>query len=443
MKRAACPGALALVFVSLACSLTACGGGGGGGGSSASPTLPTVLVSVDSNGTRADNDSVSPSTSSDGRYVAFVSFATNLVANDTNGANDIFVRDTVSGTTERVSENSAGGQADSASIAPSISSDGRYVAFSSDATDLVAGDTNGSRDIFLHDRQTHTTTRVSVDPSGAESDNASDFPSISSDGRYVAFQSDATNLVANDTNASTDIFVRDTQTNTTVRVSVNDSGAEGASNSFSPSISANGRYIAFHSFASNLATGDTNGFMDIFVRDTLTNTTARVSVDSHGAEGDNDSVSPSISSDGRYVAFQSDAANLVSGDTNGSRDVFVHDTQTHTTSRASVDSAGAQADNISYSPSISSDGRYVAFVSSATNLVAGDTNAVEDIFVHDAQTGVTSRASVDSAGAQADNFSYGPSMCPDGSHVAFYSFAANLASGDTNGFFDVFLAVRR
>ncbi|WP_218110671.1 TolB-like translocation protein [Ostreibacterium oceani] len=395
-------------------------------------------VSVDSLGTEGDRDSFSSSISADGRYVAFQSFATNLVAGDTNGTTDIFVHDTQTGATTRVSVDSLGTEGDSFSTIPSISADGRYVAFNSRATNLVAGDTNGTLDVFVHDTQTGNTTRVSVDSSGVEADGYSSDPSISADGRYVAFTSTATNLVAGDANGNTDIFVHDTQTGDTTRVSVDSVGTEGDGLSQSPSISADGRYVAFTSNATNLVTGDTNGTDDIFVHDTQTGATTRVSVDSLGTEGDSFSTIPSISADGRYVAFQSFATNLIAGDTNGYDDIFVHDTQTGVTTRVSVDSSGVEGNSHSYSPSISADGRYVAFESYATNLAAGDTNGIADVFVHDTQTGVTTRVSVDSSGVEGDNDSLNPSISADGRYVAFDSVATNLVAGDTNNNLDVF-----
>ena len=440
------PVLLFLILAFIVLTLTACGGGGDGGGSggdgSGGVTLdPISRVSVDSTGAEGDFGSFNPSASSDGRYVAFDSDATNLVAGDTNGRLDVFVHDRQTGATARVSVDSNGVRGDNDSFVPSISSDGRYVAFGSRATSLVSGDTNAMRDIFVHDRQAGSTTRVSVDSSGAQGDNGSFLASISSDGRYVAFQSDATNLVAGDTNTQTDIFVRDRQTGATTRVSVDSNGTQGNVSSIAPSISADGWYVAFESAANNLVTGDTNSLSDIFVHDRQTGSTTRVSVDSSGAQGITGSEAPSISADGRYVAFYSTATNLVSGDTNITWDVFVHDRQTGTTTRVSVDSTGAESDGWSGDPSISADGRYVAFGSEATNLVAGDTNALADIFIHDRQTGATTRVNVDSSGVQsAIDSSRFPSISADGSYVSFESDAANLVIGDMNFDADIFLA---
>ena len=346
----------------------------------------TTLVSLDSTGRQGNDSSVSPSISSDGRYVAFVSSASNLVDGDTNGRTDIFVHDRDTHTTTRVSLDSTGTQGNDWSTSPSISSDGRYVAFESWASNLVGGDTNAMPDIFVRDRNTNTTTRVSLDSTGTQGKGYSYTPFISSDGRYVAFVSGASNLVDGDTNEAPDIFVRDRNTHTTTRISLDSTGMDGNDSSDYPSISSDGRYVAFLSAASNLVDGDTNAMPDIFVRDLNTNTTTRISLDSTGRQGNNSSVSPSISSDGRYVAFVSSASNLVDGDTNGQYDIFVRDCSTHTTTRVSLDSTGTQGDSSSFifsSPSISSDGRYVAFESYASNLVDGDTNMAPDIFVRE------------------------------------------------------------
>ncbi|MBT7915003.1 calcium-binding protein, partial [Candidatus Bathyarchaeota archaeon] len=338
------------------------------------------------------------------------------------------------GVLERVSVDSTGTEGDNSSNNPSTSNNGRYIAFESTASNLVAGDTNGNRDVFVHDRDTNTTTRVSVGPSGTEGNSDSYDPSISSDGRYVAFESEASNLVALDTNGELDIFVHDRITHTTTRVSVDSTGAEGDDESLDPSISGDGRYVAFVSSASNLVALDTNGADDIFVHNRDTNTTTRVSVGPSGTEGNSDSYDPSISSDGRYVAFDSGASNLVAGDTNGQGDIFVHDRDTDTTTRVSIHTNGTtEGNNYSYTSSISSDGRYVAFVSVASNLVAGDTNGSRDIFVHDRDTNTTTRVSIDSTGTEGDRNSYDPSISSDGRYIAFYSYASNLVAGDTNG----------
>ena len=419
----------------------------------------TSVVSAAPDGANADNDSDTPSVSSDGRYVAFASSATNLVAGDTNGSYDVFVRDMSTGTVVRVSVSSDEVEGDSSSGDPWISSDGRYVAFESSATSLVAGDTNSTTDIFVRDLTAGTTVRVSLDSDEVEGDSGSYDASISADGRYVAFESSASSLVAGDTNAIYDIFVRDLTAGTTVRVSVDSDEVEANADSYDASISSDGRFVAFESDATNLVAGDTNGFWDVFVRDLTGTTTVRVSVDSDEVEGDSGSYDPSISADGRFVAFESFASSLVAGDTNGQRDIFVRDLTSTTTVRVSVDSDEVvEGNNSSFDPSISADGRFVAFESYATNLVAGDTNGTYDVFTRDLTATTTVRVSVNSLGVQGNFGSFDPSISADGRYVGFESAATNLTTvtdppaddceaddgptyaDDTNCDFDVFIA---
>ena len=400
-------------------------------------------VSVDSGGAQGNSHSTEPSASADGRYIAFASLAGNLVAGDTNEARDLFVRDRQLGTTERVSVNSGGVQGNGHSYEPAISADGRYVAFYSDATNLVIGDTNGQPDVFVRDRQLGTTERVSVDSSGNQASNYSSTPAISADGRYVAFLSGANNLVAGDTNAQ-DIFVRDRQLGTTTLVSMSSGGTQPNDECSDPVISGDGRCVAFRTGASNLVAGDTNGVSDIFLRDRQLGTLERVSVSSGGGQGNSHSYEPAISGDGRFVTFQSGATNLVTGDTNGQPDVFVRDRQLGTTERVSVDSGGGQGNHQSFAPAISTDGRYVAFTSFATNLVPSDGNSVvSDVFVRDRQLGVTDLVDVNSSGIQANDYCGNPAISGDGRYVAFQTGANNLVAGDSNGGQDVFAVTNR
>ena len=263
-----------------------------------------------------------------------------------------------------------------------ISSDGRYVAFSSAASNLVANDTNDDGDIFVHDRQTGTTERVNVATGGAQSVSGygSYGAAISADGRYVAFASNQSDLVANDTNGSTDVFVHDRQTDTTVRASVDSTGTQHAGYSYLPSVSADGRYVAFESVAA-LVPGDMV-FDDMFVRDLQTGTTEQVSVASDGTPGDNASDAGAISADGRYVSFESFASNLVPGDTNGAPDIFVHDRQMGTTERVDLSTAGTEIAGGAYGgTAISADGDRVAWQSIDSGVAPGDTNGAVDVFV--------------------------------------------------------------
>jgi len=402
----------------------------------------TSRVSLGSNGAQGNADSYPVSISADGRYVALFSFADNLVAGDTNGTYDVLVRDRQSGTTERVSVDSAGVQGNGYSLNGSISDDGRYVAFESFASNLVSGDTNGVADIFVHDRQIGETQRVSIDSAGAQGNDASVAPAMSGDGRFVVFMSVAANLVAGDTNGASDIFVHDRQSGTTERVSVGSAGVQGNGYCYSASISADGLTVAFQSYSSNLVAGDTNGFGDVFVRDRQSNTTQIVSVGSAGTQGNDESYSSLISADGRYAVFVSYATNLVIGDTNGSQDVFLRDRQSGTTERVSVDSAGAQGNGASFPSAINPDGRYVAFQSYATNLVTGDATGFGAVFIRDRQSHTTDLVSVASAGTQGNADSYFPLISADGRTVTFYSSATNLVSGDTNGTNDAFVRDR-
>jgi hypothetical protein len=405
----------------------------------------TARVSVDSSGAEASGDSWGAAISGDGRFVAFQSSSTNLVANDTNGTWDVFVHDVASGTTDRASVDSSGNEGNSSSYSggPSLSADGRFVTFGSIAWNLVSGDANGVADIFVHDRSTGMTERVSVDSSGLEGNADSDIARISADGRYVAFHSFASNLVAGDTNGTFDVFVHDRSTGTTDRISVDSFGAEGDALSFYPAISADGRFVAFQSDATNLVSGDSNALRDAFVHDRETEATDRISVDSLGIEGNGESGASAVSADGRIVAFTSAASNLVAGDSNGSIDAFVHDRSTGATSRASVDSSGGEGNAGSNVLAMSSDGRCVTFFSDASNLVPSDTNLAADVFVYDQLTGLTERVSVDSTGTEATGGSAGAlGISADGSRVAFQSWASNLVDGDGNNASDVFVHER-
>jgi Tol biopolymer transport system component len=399
----------------------------------------TTRVSVGTGGLQADGRSFVPALSGDGRYAAFYSDASNLVSGDTNAARDVFVRDLQTGQTTRVSVSSAGTEANGDSFAPAISADGRFIAFASAASNLVNGDTNDANDIFVRDRQANTTTRVSVGPTGVQANGGSDEPSLNGDGRLVAFTSAASNLVAGDMNNNRDAFVFDRQTLTAVNVSVDSAGVQANLDSFTPELSANGRFVAFTSFADNLIPLDENEGSDVFVRDLQANTTTRVSEYTGHYEGEGDSLRPSISADGRYVAFDSDDWNLVWGDTNDVFDVFVNDRETTVTTRVSVDDSGTQADGASFRPSISADGRYVAYQSEAPNLVAGDTNGGMDVFVSDRRSGATKRVSVAGGGGEGNADSVRPALDANGRLTAFESDASNLVRGDSNNFTDVFV----
>ncbi len=411
-------------------------------------------VSILNSGAEGNLSSSQPSISADGRYVAFSSDATNLVVNDTNGFADAFVFDRITRTIQLVSLSSSGTYGSSTSYPPVISADGHYVAFTSLATNLVPDDTNGQQsiywggDVFVHDLQAQTTDRVSIATNGTQGDLSSGISingtraAISTDGRFVAFSSQATTLDSRDTNHLSDIFLHDRLLNSTVLVSLNSDGTPLGLDCSNPSISADGRFIAFEATPVN-----TLADLDVYVYDTQTLQLTLASVASDETPGNFHSIGASVSADGHYVAFESSASNLVPGDTNSTStvvgvDIFVRDQFSGVTERVSVSSNGAQSNNNSTHASISADGRFIVFSSTATNLVPGDTNQHADIFVFDRLSDVIQRLSVADDGAQANGDSLNPSISADGRVVTFESLASNLVPGDTNGIKDVFVVDR-
>lgn len=401
----------------------------------------TTRVSVSNSGDHANGTSWPLAISGDGRFVAFGSYASNLVHGDTNGRADIFVRDRLAGVTSRVSVSSAGIQGNKASesVGGAMSPDGRFVCFESRASNLVPGDTNGETDVFVRDRRQGTTTRVSVGTFGQEGYENSTDCSMSADGRYFTFQSQNVNFAPRTVCSCVSLFVHDRLTRVTSRASVNNSGAQANDNVFTMgnAISADGRYVVFSTGAANLVRGDTNNGPDVFVRDRERGVTSRVSLDSNGGQGGTfGSDSGVISGDGRYVAFRS-WERLVVDDANDAVDVYVRDRFKGVTTRATVNSAEVEANlgSDTLTHAMSYDGRYVVFASDATNLVPNDTNGVEDVFVRDRQKGVTRRISVNSREIQSndDIGLWGQPLSADGGHVIFGSAATNLdAAGAVN-----------
>ncbi len=378
----------------------------------------TKLISKTSAGDPADDDSYDPSISASGRYVAFESSATNLPGDDT--VDEVYIHDRKTGKTRLVSKTSAGTPADDHSYLPSISASGRYVAFESSATNLPGDDT--ADDVYIHDRKTGKTRLVSKTSAGAPADGNSFTPSVSATGRYVAFRSAANNLPGN--NGVYDVYIHDRKTGNTRLVSKTSAGTPADGNSEAPSISASGRYVAFRSGATNLPGDDTVD--EVYIHDRKTGKTRLVSKTSAGTPADDHSYLPSISASGRYVAFDSDATNLPGND--AVNDVYIHDRKSGKTRLVSKTSAGTPADGNSEAPSISASGRYVAFRSGATNLPGDDT--VDEVYIHDRKTGKTRLVSKTSAGTPADSYSSDPSVSASGRYVAFESFATNLPGND-------------
>ena len=343
------------------------------------------VASLSSAGVAADAPSSSPTISADGRYVAFVTSSA-LAPDDTNAAADAFVRDRQTGITERVSLTTSGGQSETGVTAAKISGNGMVVAFVSAAADLVPGDTNGLPDLFVRDRVAGTTERVSIASTGAEGTLVPfPFPGImafalADNGERLAFATIMKGLVPDDTNDDVDVFVRDRQTGATSRASVASDGTQADGGSWDVSISGDGRIVAFESGASNLVPDDNNALWEVFVRDLDASTTTRLTTVNEGGEPDSDYWRPVVSSTGRYVAFLSSASNLVAGDNNGVTDVFVQDRQTTITRRVSTSEFGIEANDYSFLYDISDDGQFVGFTSSATNLVDEDANAAIDAF---------------------------------------------------------------
>ncbi len=428
----------------------------------------TIRASVSSAGIQGDMDSGRPAISDDARYLVFESQATTLVPGDTNGVEDIFVYDRMTAETVRVSVSSTGDQGDADSGRPAISSDGRYVAFYSDASNFADGDTTifdatdcptctGRRDVFIHDRDPDangtfdegngTTTRVSVSTAGQAGNDDSTRPTISNDGRYVGYNSDATNLIASDTNAERDVFVHDVLQRTTVRASQDADGTGGNDKSDRPALSGDGRFIAFYSDATNLIASDTNDIRDVYVKNLEDNSVVRIGQPPTG-ESDGENSRPAVSDDGRLVIFRSKATNMDATDTNAFEDIYIHDRDPDDNGvfdegNAVIEfiSAGfaTAGDANSSSPAISGDGRYAAFHSTAANIVEGDENLQNDVFVHDRQTGETTLVSVCGAGNAVDNDSERASVSQGGDFIAFVSQATNLIDADTNDANDVFI----
>ncbi len=399
-------------------------------------TPQTERISVRANGVEGNGDSFGCAISGDGNFAAYTSRASNLIGSDKNEASDVFLFNRETETPEFASIRSTGDPANRSSSGPSVSHTGRYTAFTSSATNLaIKGDRNGEADVFVYDRNLGKTNRVSIRSNLKEANGYSYDPSISANGRFVAFTSTADNLaIKGDNNGDPDVFVHDRTAVKTNRVSISSKLKEGNRPSVSPSISADGRMVAFVSYASNLVARDTNNRADVFVYNRATRKTIRVSIASDGTQANGESAAPMISPDGGFVAFHSQATNLVEDDSNQSVDVFVHELATGETTRISRGMAGAETDGGSFIPAISEDGRYVAFQSVAQNLVPGDTNgAVDrynglDVFRHDRLTGETERVSVGDDGEQAN----GPSNDPgdDPSITADGSFVcfASLAT---------------
>ncbi len=395
-------------------------------------------VSVGAGGVQGDGDTDVTGLSDDGRYVMFRSASTNLTSIvDSNNVADVFIRDRELGTTTLISKATTGtAPANAESKEPRLSTSGDYVVFHSAATDLVVGDTNGASDVFLWSRASGLIEKVSVGFGGAQANARSELPSVVRDGRYVAFSSEATNLLATSTvGPTTNIFVRDRTLGTNKRVSIGLAGADPNNNSQTPRMADSGRYVVFVSNASNLVTGDTNAKADVFRYDLQTDTTERVSLGVSNVEGNEDCDRPVISPDGRYVAFLSSASNLTAGDTAGTTDAFFVDMGATPRTILRFGMATAQA---AY-PLLSGDGRWLLLTPSPS-FVAADTNNVTDVYSFDTTQPTATPVLISQVGGVVGNgFSYGFGMSTDGKYLAMGTAATNLVTPDVNAKLDTLI----
>lgn len=398
--------------------------------------------SVEATGTgEPDGASFEPVLSEDGRYAVFTSGATNLVAGDTNGQTDIFVRDHQNGTTELISQSTGGGSANGASEQPDISPDGRFVVFWSFASDLISGDTNGLPDVFLHDRQSGTTERVSIDSNEVQGSSASLGGSVSDTGRFVAFHS--LNQFENDSNNDFDIYLRDRTLGVTRLMSTDPTNTTAAGGSFDAVVSGDGSTVVWWSFSDNIVAGDSNNQPDVFWRTTGLLIKLLISQPNGGGQADAGSRAPDVSRNGSFVVFDSDSSNLVAGDTNGLSDVFrwdINQAPGNPLERISEPSNGTEPNGRSLLAKVSDDGATVAYVSHADNLqdpllTPTDNNGERDVYLW--QSGTTTLASKSIFGDPLNDASLRAAISHDGSALGYETSSTNIGFEDTNGVSDV------
>ena len=401
-----------------------------------------VRSSVEASGTGEPNGaSFEPSLSEDGRFMAFTSAASNLVPGDDNSSSDVFVRDHQSGVTELISVNTSGGFANDFSERPDISPDGRYVVFASWASDLVAGDSISTPDVFLRDRQNGTTELISVDSNEIPGTIGSLGGSVSDSGRYVAFQS--FDQFENDTNSDWDIYLRDRTLGTTRLMSTDSSNTTAAGASFDPAVSGDGSTVVWWASSDNIVAGDSNGQPDVFWRTTGLLIKLLISQPNGGGQADGGSRSPDVSYNGSFVVFDSNATNLVTGDTNSESDVFrwdINQAPGDPLARISERGDGTEPNGRSLLARINDDGDKVLYVSRADNLLpvsagTGDTNGLQDAYLW--ESGVNSLVSRTWKGEPTNGASQRGTISHDGSVLGYETFANNLQFTDNNGVSDV------
>ena len=389
------------------------------------PSL-TTRVDVANDGSFSLDFGLAPSVSADARYVAFSSLGSTLAPGGASGRLDVYVRDRLTSQTTRASVSSTGAALNAPSSGAKLSGDGRFVLFETNATNVVGTSTAGITHVYVRDIVAGTTERISVSSAGGEANASSGAGSVSADGRFVAFESSASNLVSGDTGGFVDVFLMDRSTHTVSRVSETSGGTGANGDSFDPAVSADGSFVAFATNSTNLTSGDTNSVADVLIWNRSTRQSTRLSVSTAGAQSNGRSAAPAISQDGALVAFESDATNLVAGDTNAATDVFVRDRTANQTVRVSVSSTGTNSDGASFGSTIGGDGRLVGFASDATNLVAGAGNHVRGIYIRDRTTSQTTRADITSTSSPADAPSDAPKLATNGKAVVFQSASTNL-----------------
>jgi len=402
----------------------------------------TERISTDSAGMQGNQNSINSSISDDGQIVVFDSTSSNLVIGDSNADFDIFAKNRRDNSTYRLSIATDGSQANGPSVDPKVSADGRYVVFSSDASNLVLGDTNSLTDVFLHDISMGITTLISKNDNNEIGNGTSETATISADGRYIVFVSESTNFSLTDNNITRDIYLHDRLNATTILVSSNSLGAVANGESISPDISTDGNLIVFASLADNLVASDSNSNSDVFIKNMSSQQVQRISVSSTGIEANGLSDTPSISGDGSVVAYRSTATNLVANVSTISKQIYVKDMTTGENELVSVNNQGDTANKGSFfAIGLSDDGRIVAFYSEADNLGSNDLNQTWDVFIRDRVRNMTQLVSVNSDGIIGDGNSFLPSINSAGNYISFGSSATNLILDDSNASWDIFVHI--
>lgn len=405
------------------------------------PKPSTLRMSVSSTEAEGNGSSGAAAVSGDCSLVAFASAASNLVPNDTKKFVDVLARDRDTGKTVLVSKAPGTARANGDSRPNSVSKTGRFVAYDSGASNLVPGDTNGWYDVFVRDLMRKRSELISVAADGGPADSTSIYPSISANGRFVSFNSDAENLVDEPTMNDIDVYLRDRKLGTTEVVSKGFGGALPDTGSGPSEISGNGRYILYNSAATNLVEGgDGDALMDAYRYDRVTGETILVSEGQDGAVTDDAPVSgDDISFDGRYVSLTTYSDKMIEGLDTPEANVYWRDLETGEVKIVSVSSEGDVGDSFAFYSSISDDGEVVTFDSQSNGLVPGDDNFMVDIYAHYVDSGVTTRATVSTAGRGAARGGSASAGSANGACVAFASGSPKLVPDDHNGLVDVIL----